>query len=280
MVRRKQRMLGSVGVVRRALPLVLLVTSCATAGPPPASLPLRQVVLSRNALGYFEHSGRLTERGEADRDHDRIPDSRDACPDEPETYNGYQDSDGCPDHGNELMPRGPLQILDRIYFAFRRRAPKSEAAPLLDAIAATIKGNPQLTLVGLDGYAADDEPNPMGLATARATTVRSALIRRGVPSGRLRAHGHGAARALCTTRNEDCRRLNRRVQFAILERAEPPEPVTGNLGSERPASAPATVANAEKGVLPAPTRPEEVAGMVAVDGRTRHLDPSFAWRAR
>jgi hypothetical protein len=44
-------------VVGRALPLVLVVTACATAGPAPSSLPLRQVVLYRNGLGYFEHAG-------------------------------------------------------------------------------------------------------------------------------------------------------------------------------------------------------------------------------
>lgn len=34
---------------------------------------------------------------EPDSDGDGIPDSKDQCPNEPETYNGYQDSDGCPD---------------------------------------------------------------------------------------------------------------------------------------------------------------------------------------
>jgi len=32
-----------------------------------------------------------------DRDHDGLMDSVDQCPDEPETQNGYQDEDGCPD---------------------------------------------------------------------------------------------------------------------------------------------------------------------------------------
>ena len=32
-----------------------------------------------------------------DRDGDGYPDSDDACPDEPETWNGYDDNDGCPD---------------------------------------------------------------------------------------------------------------------------------------------------------------------------------------
>jgi OmpA family/Thrombospondin type 3 repeat len=36
-----------------------------------------------------------------DRDGDGIPDSRDACPDEPEDKDGFQDEDGCPDPDND-----------------------------------------------------------------------------------------------------------------------------------------------------------------------------------
>ncbi len=36
-----------------------------------------------------------------DRDGDRIPDNLDACPDDPEDHDGYQDSDGCPDPDND-----------------------------------------------------------------------------------------------------------------------------------------------------------------------------------
>ncbi|EPA05570.1 hypothetical protein BG20_I0432 [Candidatus Nitrosarchaeum limnium BG20] len=33
----------------------------------------------------------------SDTDNDGIPDSSDSCPNDPETINGFQDSDGCPD---------------------------------------------------------------------------------------------------------------------------------------------------------------------------------------
>ena len=39
--------------------------------------------------------------GRNDRDGDGIPDSVDACPDEPEDKDGYQDDDGCPDLDND-----------------------------------------------------------------------------------------------------------------------------------------------------------------------------------
>jgi hypothetical protein len=37
------------------------------------------------------------DRRRRDKDGDGIPDNSDACPTQPETVNGYQDSDGCPD---------------------------------------------------------------------------------------------------------------------------------------------------------------------------------------
>jgi len=39
--------------------------------------------------------------GRGDRDGDGIPDSVDACPDEPEDKDGFQDEDGCPDPDND-----------------------------------------------------------------------------------------------------------------------------------------------------------------------------------
>lgn len=41
-----------------------------------------------------------------DRDNDAIPNDVDRCPDDPETYNGFQDQDGCPDtlRGRSVPP--------------------------------------------------------------------------------------------------------------------------------------------------------------------------------
>jgi outer membrane protein OmpA-like peptidoglycan-associated protein len=44
---------------------------------------------------------RLSERGPADYDGDGIVGAADRCPREPETVNGFQDDDGCPDSGDD-----------------------------------------------------------------------------------------------------------------------------------------------------------------------------------
>jgi large repetitive protein len=210
----------------RTLPLVLLVAACATPGPPPSpppasGAPSSQAVDAGGAAAVPPEPEPA--RGEPDRDHDRIPDSQDKCPDEPETYNGFQDSDGCPDRGVSWGP-WKVEILEKIYFAPGSRAPEPGMAPLIDAVAAALKANPRLAVVRIEGHASGEERNPVRLARARATAVRDALVERGVLPGRLRTQGHGVTRLLCATRSEECRHMNRRVEFSILEIAPPAAP--------------------------------------------------------
>ncbi|MCK4303918.1 MAG: OmpA family protein [Candidatus Eisenbacteria sp.] len=47
------------------------------------------------------HLGTTSSRGGRDRDLDGIPDGMDACPDEAEDFDGFEDTDGCPDVDND-----------------------------------------------------------------------------------------------------------------------------------------------------------------------------------
>jgi len=60
---------------------------------------------------YRVFLGFIYEPSIGDRDHDGIPDDKDACPDEPEDKDGFQDTDGCPDPDNDLD--GILDVDDR-----------------------------------------------------------------------------------------------------------------------------------------------------------------------
>jgi len=46
-----------------------------------------------------------------DRDNDGIPNTGDGCPDQPETWNNYQDYDGCPDESPGQPPAAPSPTL-------------------------------------------------------------------------------------------------------------------------------------------------------------------------
>lgn len=126
-----------------------------------------------------------------DRDHDGIPDAKDACPDEPETKNGYQDEDGCPDEvpppppppdtdrdGDGVPDRidncpdepGPasnqgcaekqlvqltaehLEILEKVYFHSEKDVIESRSFPLLENVVAVLKAHPELKHVLVEGH--------------------------------------------------------------------------------------------------------------------------------
>src|SRR6185369_9975896 len=122
-----------------------------------------------------------------DNDKDRILDKDDKCPNEPEVYNGFEDEDGCPDKGRVLLRRGKLEILDKIYFETDKAIIKPISYPILDAISATLKGNPNILLLEVQGHAderGDDDYN-MKLTEDRSQSVKQYLIEHGVDSGRL-----------------------------------------------------------------------------------------------
>jgi OmpA-OmpF porin, OOP family len=159
-----------------------------------------------------------------DNDKDRILDKADKCPNEPETYNGKDDDDGCPDRGRVIVNQSNIEILDKIYFETDKAIIKPESYPLLDAIAATLLGNPDIQLVEIQGHAderGDDDHNEK-LTDDRAHSVQDYLADKGVEKERLRAKGYGEKKPIDPGHNEDAWSKNRRVEFIILKRANQP----------------------------------------------------------
>jgi len=153
-----------------------------------------------------------------DNDKDRILDKDDKCPNEPETYNGFEDEDGCPDKGRVLIRRGKLEILEKIYFETAKAIIKPISFPILNAVAATLKGNNQIKLIEVQGHAderGDDDYN-MRLTEDRSQAVKQYLIEHGVEADRLQAHGYGETKPVCAQHSEACWSKNRRVEFVIL----------------------------------------------------------------
>lgn len=49
----------------------------------------------------FGETRNMVRSGAVDDDHDGVPDDADECPGEPEDFDGYMDTDGCPDYDND-----------------------------------------------------------------------------------------------------------------------------------------------------------------------------------
>lgn len=177
-----------------------------------------------------------------DNDHDGILDKDDKCPMQPETYNGFEDEDGCPDKGKVIIEGSTIVILEKIQFDYNSAAIKKESLPIVDAVASTLKGHPEFTLVEVQGHAderGNDDYN-LKLTQERVQSVVNALVQRGVDKSRVRAKGFGEYCALdnpdgtATQHNEAAWEKNRRVEFKIVKTKDGPTGV--ELGCKNAAS--------------------------------------------
>ncbi len=159
-----------------------------------------------------------------DNDTDLILDVDDQCPNEPETKNGEQDEDGCPDQGSVVVLGDEVMLLEKIQFETDSAEIKPESFPLLDKIAATLNGNPQLEYIEVQGHAderAADDYN-IRLTRDRAASVVEALVNRGVAANRLRSAGYGERCPDNVAHTPVAWEQNRRVEFKILRTSSGP----------------------------------------------------------
>jgi outer membrane protein OmpA-like peptidoglycan-associated protein len=155
-----------------------------------------------------------------DNDKDRILDKDDRCPNEPETYNGTEDTDGCPDRGRVVVTDTAIEILDVVYFEYNKAIIQTRSYSILDAVAATLQGNPSIQLIEIQGHTDErgDDAYNLDLSDRRAKSVEKYLADKGVDAKRLTAHGYGETQPLDRRSNEAAWAKNRRVAFLILKR--------------------------------------------------------------
>jgi outer membrane protein OmpA-like peptidoglycan-associated protein len=154
-----------------------------------------------------------------DSDHDGVPDSRDRCPNAKETINGIDDDDGCPDTGDPrvIYQEGELKILDAVQFKHGSAEITPDSYSLLDQVALTMKANPDVKRIRVEGHTDDTGPEDINqrLSQQRAEAVRRYIIHKGVNPDRLTAKGYGESRPRESGTSDQARARNRRVQFVI-----------------------------------------------------------------
>jgi OOP family OmpA-OmpF porin len=154
-----------------------------------------------------------------DNDKDGVPNQDDDCPDAKETINGHEDEDGCPDSGDPrvIYEEGKFKILDTVKFEHGSAEISEESYSLLDQVALTMKANPEVKKIRVEGHTDDTGPSDTNqeLSEARANAVRDYLVRKGVDSRRLSAKGYGEDRPLEAGTSDAIRAKNRRVEFVV-----------------------------------------------------------------
>jgi outer membrane protein OmpA-like peptidoglycan-associated protein len=182
-----------------------------------------------------------------DDDHDDIINEHDKCPNEPEDYDGFQDADGCPDPDNDqdgipddrdecpddaapgspdgcprgtvVVREGKVHLFGKILFETGSSRIHHRSDALLDDIAQALKEHPELAQVRVEGNTDNvgDAAMNQRLSEQRAVSVKEALVRRGIPSGRLETRGYGETKPIAPNRSPAGRARNRRVEFVILK---------------------------------------------------------------
>lgn len=155
-------------------------------------------------------------RGGLDVDHDGIADQDDACPREPGNASGDPSRAGCP--SLVRITEASIRIVQQILFDAGSDQIKPESNSILDEVARVLLDHPEIAVLELEGHASNEERNAADLGARRASAVRQALLRRGVPSTRLRTRSYGADQPMDSNATDAGRRRNRRVGFHLPER--------------------------------------------------------------
>lgn len=150
-----------------------------------------------------------------------ILDAADRCPGEPETPNGFEDDDGCPD----VVDDGPrisgrkIAFDEAIYFEAGRALIEARSLPLLRRIAKLIAANPNLTKIRVEGHTDGQgaAASNLALSKRRADAIVAFLVDQGLTAGRLEAVGYGESQPVCRERTKACHQRNRRTELQLLE---------------------------------------------------------------
>jgi outer membrane protein OmpA-like peptidoglycan-associated protein len=115
-----------------------------------------------------------------------------------------------------------IEFEGTVFFDFEQATIKPESFPLLNALAKTMKENPQIKKVRVDGHTdsvgADDFN--LNLSQRRAAAVVDYMIAQGVEAERLASEGFGKSKPIADNATEEGRAKNRRVELTILEMAK------------------------------------------------------------
>lgn len=152
-----------------------------------------------------------------DRDGDGIMDNFDKCDGEPETYNGINDHDGCPDTGTLSLIDGRIVVDERVFFDFDQAELSVRGRQTLQEIHDMYEDG-HWQFIQIEGHADSRGTAAYNrdLSGQRANVVRNTLIQLGVPAGAMRPVSFGESAPIYVAAHTEAQHaLNRRVEFVV-----------------------------------------------------------------
>jgi len=152
-----------------------------------------------------------------DSDGDGIADNLDKCPKEPETKNGFQDTDGCPDDLPAAVKRF-TGVIGGIEFDTGKDSIRGSSHTVLDQAAQILNQYPDLK-VEIVGHTDDTGAHDynVDLSMRRADSVKAYLVSQGISSARITSRGAGPDEPLMSDKTREARQKNRRIEFHVVQ---------------------------------------------------------------
>ena len=153
-----------------------------------------------------------------DPDHDGITSDKDKCPTQPETVNGFEDDDGCPDTLPDKIKKYS-GVVPGIEFDLGRATVRAKSQPTLNEAAGVLKEYAALR-ISITGHTDNvgDRNKNLELSKARAEAVKAYLVQQGIDAGRIETRGAGPDEPIADNKLDAGRQKNRRIEFKLLQK--------------------------------------------------------------
>ena len=139
----------------------------------------------------------------------------DKCPQEPETRNGYQDDDGCPD----VIPKEVAKftgVIKGINFDVDKDTIRPNSKPTLDNAVKVLKEfEVRIEISGHTDSDGSAEHN-RDLSKRRAEAVKKYLVDNGIAASRIETVGYGPDKPIADNKTKRGKAENRRIEFRLL----------------------------------------------------------------
>jgi outer membrane protein OmpA-like peptidoglycan-associated protein len=160
-----------------------------------------------------------------DSDGDGFVDRNDKCPFDPETFNGVDDDDGCPDKPAALavFTGERIAIFEPVVFEKEGAVIDKRSFKLLGVIAQIMNLHGEVLKFRIEGHLDNrgDAFTILDLSRARAAAVRRWLIEHGRGDARrLSAPGFGADRPIADNKDAAGRAKNRRIDIVVMQKLD------------------------------------------------------------
>jgi outer membrane protein OmpA-like peptidoglycan-associated protein len=152
----------------------------------------------------------------ADTDADGLRDTEDKCKAEPETKNGFEDADGCPDELPEEVKKFTGAIEGIVFEASKATIMKG-SFKTLDAAVKVLTDYVALRMEisGHSDTSGNADKNTQ-LSKERAEAVKQYFVEKGVAAERLESRGAGSAEPVADNKTAEGRAKNRRIEISLL----------------------------------------------------------------